>query len=355
MKVNSLYALVFVLAAACQNNPKTAKEAEKASTDLQPLVVTDTLPHDSDDPAIWINPNNLMESLVIGTDKDSLGGLYAFNLDGKIVGKSITLGRPNNVDIGYGLPMPGGKIDFAVTGERHTEKLRIFSLPDLQPIDKGGIDLFVGETAFEHRAVMGVAVHTDSAGNHYAIVSRKTGPTDGTYLWQYRLLPQADGTVGAELVRKFGQFSGNKEIEALAVDHELGYVYCSDEQVGIRKYYVDPRRETTELALFGTEGFADDHEGITICSTGVGKGYLIVSDQGRHAFRFFSREGSNGNPHNHRFLGSVQVAARSSDGSELTRESFNGRFPGGLFVAMSDDRTFHYYSLDSLVQRALAK
>lgn len=70
---------------------------------------------------------------------------------------------------------------------------------------------------------------------------------------------------------------------------------------------------------------------------------------------FFSREGSNGNPHDHRFLGSVQVAARSSDGSELTRESFNGRFPGGLFVAMSDDRTFHYYSLDSLVQRALAK
>ena len=41
--------------------------------------------------------------------------------------------------------------------------------------------------------------------------------------------------------------------------------------------------------------------------------------------------------------------------AELTRESFNGSFHGCLFVVRSDDRTFHFYSLDGLVERALAK
>lgn len=349
MKIYKLAAFAMLwFGTACQQNKQSSQSNQN---ELKPMVVTEAVPNDSDDPAIWLNKNNLLGSLVIGTDKDSLGGLYAFDLDGKIVRKSIPLGRPNNVDIGYGLVVNGDTIDFAVTGERHTEKLRIFSVPQLAPIDGGGVPVFEGETAPEHRAIMGVATYSDS-GKHYVVVSRKTGPTNGTYLWQYELKVSQKGIVGAELIRKFGNFSGKKEIEALAIDRELGYIYCSDEQVGIRKYLVSPWADGKELALFGTEGFAADHEGLSICSTTHGKGYIIASDQGANSFRFFTREGFGNNPHDHRYVGSVKVAATSSDGSELTRETFNGRFPGGLFVAMSDDKTFHYYSLDSLIHYA---
>ena len=55
---------------------------------LKPTVVTETVLHDTDDPAIWIHPTNPQESLVIGTDKDTDGGLYVFNLQGKIIKKS---------------------------------------------------------------------------------------------------------------------------------------------------------------------------------------------------------------------------------------------------------------------------
>ena len=68
---------------------------------LKPTVVTETVLHDTDDPAIWIHPTNPQESLVIGTDKDTDGGLYVFNLQGKIIKKSETIKRPNNVDIAY--------------------------------------------------------------------------------------------------------------------------------------------------------------------------------------------------------------------------------------------------------------
>jgi hypothetical protein len=65
----------------------------------------------------------------------------------------------------------------------------------------------------------------------------------------------------AKLVGKFRNYSGKNEIEAFAADNELGYVYCSDEGVGIRKYYAHPDSSNTELALFGTKEFTDYQEG----------------------------------------------------------------------------------------------
>jgi 3-phytase len=43
-------------------------------------------------------------------------------------------------------------------------------------------------------------------------------------------------------------------------------------------------------------------------------------------------------------VGSLQLAARTSDGNEVTKRISSPRFPGGLFVAMSDDRTFQFYA-----------
>ncbi len=67
--------------------------------------------------------------------------------------------------------------------------------------------------------------------------------------------------VSAKLIRKFGRFSGKKEIESIAVDNELGYVYYSDEQFGIRKYYADPEKGDNEVAVFGQGDYKEDNEG----------------------------------------------------------------------------------------------
>ena len=102
-----------------------------------------------------------------------------------------------------------------MTTERETNKIRIFSLPDLTPIDGGGIAVFEGET---ERDPMGVSLYTrPTDGVVFAIVGRKVGPS-GTYMWQYQLTGNDSGVVTANVVRKFGQFSGKKEIEAIAVD-----------------------------------------------------------------------------------------------------------------------------------------
>lgn len=180
----------------------------------------------------------------------------------------------------------------------------------------------------------------------FAIVGRKDGPQDGRYLWQYRLQDDGRGMVTAVKVREFGKYSGRKEIEAIAVDDALGYVYYSDEQVGVRKYYADPDHENSsqELVLFGTEGFTEDHEGISIYPVNNGIGYIQVSDQQANQFRIFKREGEPDNPHKHKCVKVVKVSANESDGSDVTNVALNATFPKGLLVAMSDNKTFQFYS-----------
>jgi 3-phytase len=197
---------------------------------------------------------------------------------------------------------------------------------------------------------MGLAIYTrPSDGAFFVIVSRKWGVPEA-YLWQYLLEDAGDGTVKATKVRAFGDFVGGKEIEAVAVDNELGYVYYSDEGAGIHKYHADPDAPDAdrELAFFGVDGFTEDHEGISIYKINDGTGYILVSDQQANAFRIFKREGDPDDPHNHQLLKVVKVSTNESDGSDVTSTVLDPRFPSGLFVAMSDNRTFHYYSWDDI-------
>lgn len=343
---------------ACQsgnNTPIHSAKADTVNAVIEPVFITDTVAHDTDDPAIWINPADPSQSLIIGTDKDQDGGLYVFDLQGKLQrDKTVTgLKRPDNVDIEYGLILAGKPVDIAVTTERFTHKLRIYSVPDMKPVDNGGIEVFMGETGENVRDLMGIALYKNKNGKIYAIVGRKSGPTDGTYLWQYLLEDNGKGQAKASLVRKFGQYSGLKEIEAIAVDDQLGYVYYSDEGKGVRKYYADPEKGNEELALFATNGFTEDHEGISIYQLTDTTGYILVSDQGANSFQIFPREGASGKPHNHPLLRKVTVKASHSDGSDIVSVPLNARFRNGLFVAMSDDKTFHLYRWEDIAGKHL--
>lgn len=331
----------YILTTACSSNNQPIVSV------IKPKIVTQPTKHDTDDPAIWVNEDDPEASLILGTDKNEDGAIYVYDLNGEIQTDKVVRGlkRPNNIDIEEFEFGDGSEIFIAVTTERLTNKLRIFSVPDMLPIDNGGIEVFTGEI---DRAPMGISLYKrESDDVVFAIVGRKSGPSDG-YLWQYRLDGNPDGTIGATMVRSFGTYSGEKEIEAIAVDDEYGYVYYSDEGVGVRKYHADPDQTNEELALFATTGIADDHEGISIYKTDMGTGYIILSDQQANKFHFFSREGTKLNPHDHQLIKVINAACNFSDGSEVTNASLGSLFPKGLFVAMSDDKTFHFYDWEDL-------
>ena len=88
----------------------------------------------------------------------------------------------------------------------------------------------------------------------------------------------------------------------------------------------------------------DDREGISIYKVNDTSGYILVSDQQANQFHIFKREGEPDDPHRHTLIKIIKVSTNDSDGSEVTSRALNDSFPGGLFVAMSDDKTFHFYS-----------
>jgi 3-phytase len=222
------------------------------------------------------------------------------------------------------------------------------------------LQVFAG-AAGDAGAPMGVALYRRPRdGVIFAIVSPKSGPREG-YLAQYRLDDNGKGQVRATPVRRFGRFSGTGEIEAIAVDDALGYVYYADEGGGIHKYHVDPDHPDAvrELAQFGQTGFLGDREGIAIYARGDGTGYIVCTDQldDNSQYRVYSREGAPGRPHDHSaVLKVIRSSADSTDGLEITSASLGEQFPHGIMVAMnSGPRNFLIFRWDDIARTGTPK
>ncbi len=293
------------------------------AVDVAPFRETPPEPHQTDDPAIWINPRDPSDVLIFGTIKmaSPQGAIAVYRPDGARLMAIEGVDRPNNIDVAYGLKLGRRSIDIAVATERNKTRLRVFEiLPGKGLKDLAALPVFEGQSGPAAQP-MGIALYRRPSDQAiFAIVSRKSGPS-GSYLWQYRLDTSA-GVLRAVKVRAFGLFSGTKEIEAVAVDSVHGFVYYSDEGAGIRKYHADPSHPEAarELALFAQTGWKGDREGIAIHGD-----YIIATDQQHPVseFHVFARDSL-------RELGVFRVGSDTTDGIDIA--------PNGLFVAMNDSR-----------------
>jgi len=312
---------------------------------IKPDVITEKTINDTDDPAIWVHPTDPSKSIVFGTDKETNGAIYAFDLNGKIIEQKTirNIQRPNNIDLEYGFPLNDStSVDIIAFTEREKHQIRLFSVPDMKPLDNGGIPVFKDEQSIENRLPMGIAIYKSPVdSSFYAVVGRKKGPNEG-YLYQYKLDYQ-NNKIQSTLVRKFGKFSGQKEIEAIAIDAELGYIYYADEGHCIRKYYAEPSKGNQEISCFGSEYFYKDIEGIAIAKMKNEGGYLIVSDQQKGQFNLFDRQ-------TNAFIKAVNLTTTETDGCEVVTTPLNKTFSSGLFVAMNDAKNFYFYNLEKLLK-----
>jgi len=295
-----------------------------AQTDVAALRETAPERHQTDDPAVWRHPKRVAESLIIGTVKMPApdGAVAVYRLDGTLLMRVTGVDRPNNVDVAYGVRIGRRKVDIAVVTERNKQQLRVFEIVPGEGLrDLAALPVFEGERG-PAALPMGVAMYRRKRDRAlFAIVSRKTGPS-GSYLWQYEIRDNGRGGLEGKKIREFGIFSGTKEIEAVAVDHDREHIYYADEGAGIRKYHADPAhpQASRELALFGQSGWKGDREGIAIHD-----GFIVATDQ-QHPnseFHVFSRDTL-------REVGIFRVGADTTDGIEIA--------PFGLFIAMNDSR-----------------
>src|SRR5262249_21339671 len=122
MTKTRMLALAGVIAAlslvACQTTPSTGIKVASVPA-VRETAPVDAARDAADDPAIWVAPNPA-ESLVIATQKK--GGIYVFDLDGKIV-QVVPGGRPNNVDLRDGFAWPEGTGPIVGAGDRSDNTL----------------------------------------------------------------------------------------------------------------------------------------------------------------------------------------------------------------------------------------
>jgi len=328
--------------------PPPAPSPLSKALEIEAAYATASIPNDPDDPAIWVHPTDPSRSVIVATMKVGApaGAIVTFGMDGQIRQIISGIDRPNNVDVEYAFRLSGVEADIAVATERLKRQLRVFRIDrsDGRLTDLGGIPILADQQG-EAGAPMGIGLYRRQRdGATFAIVAPKEGPQSG-YLWQYRLADAGNGRIAATFVRRFGTFSATtlreeNEIEAVAVDDELGYVYYADEAGGIHKWHADPDHPDAarELANFGRTGFRGDREGIAIYRLPDGKGYIVCTDQldEDSEYHVYAREGSAQNPHDHsREIAVFRGGVDATDGLEISSGALGPDLPHGVMIAMN--------------------
>lgn len=334
--------------ATAQTIPSTISVTAKISTGA--------VKGDADDPAIWIHPTTPAKSVVIGTDKETSGGLYVWDMTGKQI-QYVALGRPNNVDVRYGMKVGGQLIDIAVTNSRSNPKqIKVYKI---NPVDGTLTDITTnsGILTPELDDPYGVCLYQrPSDGAMFVIESTQSGAKSN--LHQYRLEDDGNGKVKGTYVRTFGNNMIRRYVEGLVADDELGYVYASDETYAIRKFYADPARgNDDQIIAFGFgDGITGDREGLAIYKCPNGLGYLLASNQSGTDVKVYRREGDDGDPHQHTLLTTIKTNGSSStDGLDVTNRPAAGSFSKGFLVTHhAPGKQFKLYSWEEIAQNYLS-
>ncbi|CAG0996509.1 3-phytase [Phycisphaerales bacterium] len=301
-----------------------------APPNVTPSVETDPVPSAgdaADDPAIWVDPRDSAMSLIFGTNKKD--GLAVYDLGGRQV-QYLPVGEVNNVDVRSGFAL--GEKHVVLIGASHNtgQCLRFFVLDEkvhrLSEAPGGtikvGIDKPYGFCLY----------HSAKDGKFYAFVSAADGRIEQ---W---LLEDSGGSLKGTLARKLARPS---QVEGMAADDELGFLYASEEDKGVWRFGAEPDGDANGVmvdAVGGNGHLTADAEGIAIWRGAKGAGYLVVSSQGDDSFAVYERRPP------HAYAGSFRVGSSASvggvsdtDGLDITSESLGAAFPYGLVVVQDGD------------------
>ncbi len=286
-------------------------------------VETDPVPNGgdaADDPAIWVNPNDPAQSVIIGTDKR--GGLGVYDLSGKQI-QYLADGQMDNVDLRDGFKLGGQTVAIVTASNRKDNTIAVYKInPQTRTLEN------VAARKIKHGlTVYGMCMYRSAkTGKIYYFGTSKSGDVEQ---WE---LYESNGKVDAKKARNFKLGS---VVEGCVADDELGHFYVAEEAVGIWKFGAEPETgsDHTQVAKVGDGHLFADVEGLAIAYGKDGAGYLIASSQGNHSYVVYRRDGNN------EFVKKFRVSAgdgvdgcEETDGIDVTTANLGPAFPQGVFV-----------------------
>jgi 3-phytase len=294
----------------------------------------------ADDPAIWVNPDNPGESLVLGADKGA--GLGVYDLNGRLL-QFLPGARINNVDLRPGFEKHPTLSHLAIGSDRTNIALAIYAIDETT---RRVLRVDARTIPAEFHDVYGLCMYrSHRTGDLY--VNATSG--DGL-LHQWRLFPVGGNKVDAELVRRIDI---GTVAEGCVADDENGFLYVAEERVGVWRYGAEPGDGDSRSAVAMIEAggkLTADLEGLAIYKTSDTDGYLVVTSQGSDNYSVYNR----GPPHSYRGTFRIRANTESgidgtsqTDGIDVTNAVLPG-YPQGLLVAQDgrydESQNFKYVS-----------
>lgn len=324
-------AAALLMLIACAEKPVTIEPAatmKNVLPSVQPVAETAPVqtPDDAaDDPAIWVHPGDPARSLIVTSQKKF--GLMVYSLDGKLV-QSLPIGRINNVDLRDGFVLAGKTVAIIAGSNRSNGRIALFALDH----DSGLLrDVADSAVASGFDDPYGLCLyHSRKSGEFQVIVNAKDGRVR-----QSRLLAGDNGKVRIELLR---EFKLPTQPEGCVADDELGNLFVGEEDRGVWVLGAEPA-DKTPMRLIDKTG-ADGHlvadvEGMSLWTGTDGRGWLVVSSQGEHAYAVYRREAP------HVYVGKFRILANTArnidgasetDGLDITSANLGGDYSRGLLV-----------------------
>lgn len=295
----------------------------------------------ADDPAIWRNAADPLQSLIVGTDKKA--GLYVYGLDGK-VRDFLDAGRVNNVDLKDKVAIGGTDGILVAASDRNdiaNAKVALFRLdPATAKLSAiGKVDAGRGEA-------YGICLGRDDTGLSAFVVMK-----DGTI--NQVAIDASGATPAGRIVRtmKLGT-----QAEGCAVDDRTHILYVAEEDVALWRFDARAGGPTTPTKIAGVDSrhIVADAEGVAIAPIGETDGYVLVSSQGDNAYVAYRLRDDS-------YAGRFRVVdgriggSEETDGIDVMLGDFGPDYPGGLFVAQDGHnataaQNFKLVAWDDIVQ-----
>lgn len=353
------YKLVSItaLTGALNLSAGTPQDARAVAAPRFPAVVAvvETAPVGSpgdaaDDPAIWADPNNPANSLIIGTDKKA--GLNLYDMQGRVI-QHLPDGKMNNVDLREGFMLGGQPIVLVTASDRTNKAVAIYRLDT------------------EARRLVNIAdgVQSTGQGDPYGQCMYRSARTGKTYVFindsngekrQWELVDAGNGKVRAVRVR---DFAFSSQVEGCVADDASGLLFVAEEDVGLWRLSAEPdggSAMTMVARITENPALKDDMEGVGLYDLGDGRGYLVASSQGNDSYAVFRREGDQA------YLGSFIVVAdgqrgidgvSETDGLDVTSRNLGPGFEHGAMVAQDgrnvlpgENQNFKYVPWTSIAE-----
>ncbi len=293
-----------------------------AKRETEPVGTADDA---ADDPAIWRNPANPSDSLVVATDKRA--GLHVYDMAGRRLDFAPSP-RLNNVDL---------RADVIVDGKPSV----LVAASDRQDEASAKVALFVLDT--DARKLLPLASIAAGPGEAY-----------GMCLWQrksdyalYAFMVLKDGRIDQIALDMAGPKPSGRIVrtmklgtqsEGCVVDDRTGKLYVAEEDVGLWRFNASPSASVKPKKLAAADGrhLVMDAEGLAIAPIGRTGGFLVASSQGDNSYVLYRLSDA-------KFVGRFRIdqgdidGTSETDGLDLAVGNFGSAFPEGLLVVQDGD------------------